>query len=134
MKKASRPQNHEKTLDQFARTNRTKEEKQTEGNSRLRGVGSQLRTAAQRGCPNPEDAEDRIDCSSRLQLQRMMFVNPEESWSSKTEASGYDQQIRRGTFTIFKTTREDLCKNYHARSSAKWETMEDNQEAEDQEK
>ena len=43
------------------------EEKQTEDDMRLlQGVESQLRAAAQRGYPYPEDAEDPMICTSRL--------------------------------------------------------------------
>ena len=55
-----------------------KEEEQTEDNSRERGVESQLRAAT----------EDPMVASANLG----------EFWSSKTGKSGYDQQIRPGTF------------------------------------
>ena len=58
MEKASRPQNHEKTLEQLREQTDDKEEKQREHNLRPRGIGGQLRAAAKLGYPNSEDAED----------------------------------------------------------------------------
>ena len=43
-----------------------KEKKQTEDNSFPRGIEGQVRAAAQRGYPNPEDAEDPVDGTSTL--------------------------------------------------------------------
>ena len=47
-----------------------------------------------------------------------MFVNPDESWSSKTEISGYDQQIFLGTFSLrpFQSSFSEITVENHSRS------------------
>ena len=55
----------------------------------------------------------------------MVFVNPDESWSSKTKTFGYDQQICAGFFPILVTIRELPFKNHLGRSPAKWKARED---------
>ena len=40
----------------------------------------------------------RTSTIPRLHLKNVIFINPDESWSSKTEISAYDQQICPDTF------------------------------------
>ena len=83
-----------------------------EDNSRERGVESQLRTAAQRGHPNPEDAEDPMvappDCEIR-QAGRVLELQNGDLWLRKTELSWH--------LLILMTSREEPFKNYRSKSS-----------------
>ena len=96
------------------------EEKQTEDNSSLRGSESQLRAAAQRGYPNPEDAEDPMIAPPDYDVRqsgRVLELQNRDLWLRPTELSWH--------FPILMTIREEPFKNYRSRSSAKLKTMED---------
>ena len=95
-----------------------KKEKQTEDNSRERGVECQLR-AAQR-CYS-EDAEDPMvalpDHDIR-QSGRVLEVQNRDIWLRPTDMSWH--------LPILMTIREDSFKNYRSRTSEKWKAKEDN--------
>ena len=93
MEKASRPKNHEKTLEQLREHTEDKEEKQTEDSLCLQGIGGQLRAAAKLGYPNTEDAEDPMIAPQDYDVRQFARV-----LELKTETNGYDQQICPGTF------------------------------------
>ena len=63
--------------------------------------------------------------SHDLHLKIMMLVNPDESWSSKTEIFGYDQQICPGHFPSLVTIREMPFRKDRGRSLAKLEARDE---------
>ena len=92
-----------------------KEEIQTEDNSRLRGVESQLRTAAQLGYPNPEDAEDPMIAPPHYDVRqpgRVLELQNRDLWLRPTDLSWH--------LPILTTIREEPCKNSRARRQ--WRT------------
>ena len=69
------------------------EKRQGEDSSYPKAVEGLLRATARKNCPKSENVDNRM-----IAPQDLMSVNPDESWSSKTEIFGYDQQICPGTF------------------------------------
>ena len=70
------------------------EKRQIEDSSYSKAIEGLLRATARKNYPNSETST--IPC---LHLQILTFVNPEKSWSSKTETFGYDKQICLGTYS-----------------------------------
>ena len=64
-----------------------------EDSSHPKGIEVFVRETAKNGCPDPEKFDNPWS-----HLKIMMFVNLDESWSSKTEILGYDQQSCPGIF------------------------------------
>ena len=90
------------------------EEKQTEDNSRLRGSESQLRAAAQRGYPNPEDAEDPMIAPQDYDVRqsgRVLELQNRDLWIRPTELSWH--------FPTLVTIREAPFRNLRGRPPAK---------------
>ena len=79
------------------------EKKQTQDNSRLRGSESQLRAAAQRCYPNPEDAEDPMIAPPDYDVRqsgRVLELQNRDLWLRPTEMSWH--------FHILMTIREEF--------------------------
>ena len=97
-------------------------EKQTEDNSRERGVQSQLRAAAQR-C-SPEDAEDPMVARPDYEIRqsgRVLELQSRDLWLRPTDVSWH--------LPILMTIREEPFKNCRSRTSEKWKAKEDEIEA-----
>ena len=93
---------------------------QTEDNSRERGVESQLRAAAQRGYPDPEDSQDPMVAPPNHEIRqsgRVLELQNRDLWLRPTDMSWH--------LPILMTIREEPLKNYPSRSSAKWKAKED---------
>ena len=97
-----------------------KKGKQTEDTSRERGVESQLRAAAQRGYPDPEDAEDPTVAPPDYEIRqsgRVLELQSRDLWLRPTDMSLH--------LPIFLAIREEPFKNNRSRSSEKWTAKED---------
>ena len=99
-------------------TDDKKRVKQTEDNSRERGVESQLRAAAQRGYP--EDAEDPMVAPPDYDIRqsgRVLELQNSDLWLRPTDMSWH--------LPILMTIREEPFKNYRSKTSEKWKAKED---------
>ena len=95
-----------------------KKEKQTEDNSRERGVESPLKAVAQRGYP--EDTEDPMVAPQDYDIRqsgRVLEPQNRDLWLRPTDMSWHLPDLV--------TIREQLFQNYRSRSSEKWKAKED---------
>ena len=88
--------------------------------SRQRGVEGQLRAAAERGYPNPEDAEDHMMAPPDYEVRqsgRVLELQNRDLWLRPTDMSWH--------LPILITIREEPFKNYRSRTSEMWKAKED---------
>ena len=88
--------------------------------SRERGVKGQPRAAAQRGYPNPEDAEDPMMAPPDNEIRqsgRVLELQNRDLWLRPTDISLH--------LSILITIREEPCKNYRSKTSGDWKAKED---------
>ena len=93
-----------------------KKEKQTEDNSRERGVKSQLTAAA--GLPRGHRiSHGALPDYDILQSGKVLEFQNRDLWLRPTDMSWH--------LPILMTIREELSKNYRSRTSEKWKAKED---------